>query len=107
MSRSLLLLTAAASLAVGALGCAHCDTCDDFPTPCTGANCGYQQAPNGVPYPVGPAVPVGGPASPAPAPITSSPATATPPPANSGNSAFNANETTPPDSPAAPDMPNP
>jgi hypothetical protein len=27
-------------LAVGAVGCAHCDTCDDFPTPCIGGNCG-------------------------------------------------------------------
>ena len=27
----------------GATGCAQCDTCDDFPAPCTGPNCG----PNG------------------------------------------------------------
>ncbi len=24
----------------GATGCAQCDTCDDFPAPCTGPNCG-------------------------------------------------------------------
>ncbi len=30
----------AAGLAAGAVGCAHCDTCDDFPTPCVGPNCG-------------------------------------------------------------------
>jgi len=29
----------AAGLAVGAVGCAHCDTCDDFPAPCVGPNC--------------------------------------------------------------------
>jgi hypothetical protein len=32
----------AAGLAVGAVGCAHCDTCDDFPAPCVGPNCGGQ-----------------------------------------------------------------
>ena len=25
---------------VGVSGCAQCDTCDDFPAPCTGPNCG-------------------------------------------------------------------
>jgi hypothetical protein len=35
------LLVLAASLAAVAVGCAHCDTCDDFPAPCTGPNCGY------------------------------------------------------------------
>ncbi|MEW4567383.1 hypothetical protein AB1L88_05895 [Tautonia sp. JC769] len=34
-------LVLAASLAAFAVGCAHCDTCDDFPAPCTGPNCGY------------------------------------------------------------------
>ena len=24
----------------GATGCAQCDTCDDFPAPCVGPNCG-------------------------------------------------------------------
>ena len=68
MSRSYLLLVAAA-LAAGGFGCAHCDTCDDFPAPCTGPNCGFQGYPIGsdlhggpiVPIPVGPAdsAPVG------------------------------------------------
>lgn len=35
------LLVLAASMAAVAVGCAHCDTCDDFPAPCTGPNCGY------------------------------------------------------------------
>jgi hypothetical protein len=26
-------------LTAGAIGCAHCDTCDDFPTNCVGGNC--------------------------------------------------------------------
>jgi hypothetical protein len=64
MSRSSLLLVAAA-LAAGGSGCAHCDTCDDFPAPCTGPNCGYQGYPigpeihagPGVPIPVGPSYP--------------------------------------------------
>ena len=30
----------AGSLALAGVGCTHCDTCDDFPTPCTGPNCG-------------------------------------------------------------------
>lgn len=40
------LLVLAASAAAIAVGCAHCDTCDDFPAPCTGPNCGhpYHQA---------------------------------------------------------------
>ena len=101
MPRSRHLLMAAASLAIGAFGCAHCDTCDDFPVPCTSSNCGYQQAPDGVPYPVGPAVPVG-----APGGTFSGPSVATPPPANALPSAFQATSpTSPPDSPAALEMP--
>ena len=46
MSRTSLLL-AAFSLAVGMTGCTHCDTCDDFPTPCTGPNCGFRGGPVG------------------------------------------------------------
>ena len=38
----------AALMAVGVVGCAQCDTCDDFPAPCTGPNCG--QGPGGAPY---------------------------------------------------------
>ena len=30
------------------IGCAQCDTCDDFPVPCVGPNCG-QLAPGGIP----------------------------------------------------------
>src|SRR4051794_27197188 len=67
MSRSSLLLAATAVVA-GAIGCAHCDTCDDFPGPCTGPNCGYSGPPPGpgpgfgpgpgTPFPVGQPVPV-------------------------------------------------
>ena len=33
---------------VGVTGCAQCDTCDDFPAPCTGPNCGQNNyAPTG------------------------------------------------------------
>lgn|GEM_PF-1759496 len=39
MLRFSLLLTAVA-LAIGSTGCTHCDTCDDFPIPCVGGNCG-------------------------------------------------------------------
>ncbi|HEV3166124.1 MAG TPA: hypothetical protein VGZ22_19020 [Isosphaeraceae bacterium] len=39
MSRLSFLLVAV-GLAAGA-GCTQCDTCDDFPTPCNGPNCGY------------------------------------------------------------------
>jgi hypothetical protein len=38
MSRISALLVAAGLLA-GSGGCAQCDTCDDFPAPCTGPNC--------------------------------------------------------------------
>ena len=38
MTRFCLLLVGVA-LAAGS-GCAQCDTCDDFPAPCTGPNCG-------------------------------------------------------------------
>ena len=39
MSRISLLVVAVA-VAAGVVGCAQCDTCDDFPTPCIGPNCG-------------------------------------------------------------------
>jgi hypothetical protein len=32
-------LLVAAGLSFVAVGCAQCDTCDDFPAPCTGPNC--------------------------------------------------------------------
>jgi hypothetical protein len=48
MSRISLLLVAAA-VAAGVVGCAQCDTCDDFPAPCTGPNCGQNQNLGGVP----------------------------------------------------------
>jgi hypothetical protein len=51
----------AAGLGAGAVGCAHCSTCDDFPAPCVGPNCGggpngaYAMAsgPAGYPAPTG------------------------------------------------------
>jgi hypothetical protein len=44
MTRSRM-LAVAMGLAVGAVGCAHCDTCDDFPAPCIGGNCGGMGGP--------------------------------------------------------------
>lgn len=41
MSRLTSLLMAA-TVASAVVGCAHCDTCDDFPAPCT--DCGYNAA---------------------------------------------------------------
>ncbi len=38
MPRTRLLAIAVVAVA-GAIGCAHCDTCDDFPAPCVGGNC--------------------------------------------------------------------
>jgi hypothetical protein len=32
-------LLVAAGLSIVAVGCAQCDTCDDFPAPCNGPNC--------------------------------------------------------------------
>ena len=55
------LLVLAASAAAFAIGCAHCDTCDDFPAPCTGPNCGqaYQVGlPTDGGYAVDPGFPV-------------------------------------------------
>jgi len=51
-------LSCAAALAVG---CAHCDTCDDFPAPCTGPNCGalYQGVPIGAGVPIESGAPYG------------------------------------------------
>ncbi len=42
--KSMLMLGLFTSLAY--TGCTHCDTCDDFPAPCTGPGCG------GSPYPM-------------------------------------------------------
>ena len=40
MSPRLKSLGLVVGLAMGAVGCAQCDTCDDFPAPCQGPNCG-------------------------------------------------------------------
>lgn len=39
------LLLAAVACTIGTAGCTHCDTCDDFPIPCVGGNCGALTAP--------------------------------------------------------------
>jgi hypothetical protein len=112
MSRSSLLLMAA--LAAGGFGCAHCDTCDDFPAPCTGPNCGFQGYPIGaelpggptgapiVPVPVGPShqVPVGPPVG---SPVAD-PAPATPPP--DAPSEGPSTPETPPPLPDSPPLPS-
>ncbi len=46
MSRIYLML--AVAVTAGFAGCAVCDTCDDFPVPCIGPNCG-QLMPGGIP----------------------------------------------------------
>ena len=43
----------AVALAIGASGCTHCDTCDDFPIPCVGSNCGPLGVNQGSYTPVG------------------------------------------------------
>jgi len=48
MVRIKLGLLAAALTAGAVVGCAQCDTCDDFPTPCLGGNCGPQPGHPGV-----------------------------------------------------------
>ncbi len=54
MSRSFReLATGALILAAGVAGCAHCDTCDDFPVPCTGPGCGTTPAGYGMMPPGG------------------------------------------------------
>lgn len=101
------LLVLAASAAAFAVGCAHCDTCDDFPAPCTGPYCGhpYQSS-----YPIagGPMVgPVDG--APIAAPIVSNPAPGAPsvqPPAPGTSAApgiSGGNDTVSPPAPTEPE----
>ena len=76
MSRISLMLVAVA-VATGVVGCAQCDTCDDFPAPCTGPNCGGNAAmlaptmTQGGPPPMGASTPTApsGYDSAAPAPV--------------------------------------
>ncbi len=83
MSRTSLLL-AAFTLTAGMTGCTHCDTCDDFPAPCTGPNCGFRGGPiggavvhTGPPVVVGPSTPAEvAPGSPSSTPSSSAPALA-------------------------------
>ena len=52
-------LVVAASLASAVVGCAQCDTCDDFPAPCRGPNCGQNFTPAAfTPPPMGQPGPV-------------------------------------------------
>ena len=76
----------------GATGCAQCDTCDDFPAPCVGPNCGQ----NG--YDTNGFVPPTQDGLPYEAARMAPPADDTAPPMNNG-------ATTP--SNATPDMPSP
>ena len=87
MSRTSLLL-AAFTLAAGMTGCTHCDTCDDFPTPCTGPNCGFRGGPvggtvvhTGPPIVAGPSAPVEtAPGAPSSTPDSSAPSRPCPTP---------------------------
>ena len=88
-------LLVAVAVAAGVVGCAQCDTCDDFPAPCTGPNCGQpysvptamtdpamsQGGPvMGTMTPVAPASDAAGPAPATPAPATQPRPPRTPPP---------------------------
>ena len=66
------LLLVAVALAAGSVGCTHCDTCDDFPIPCVGSNCGpISGQPIGSYTPAGVVgVPFNGPMTPMPAPTS-------------------------------------
>lgn len=92
MSRSKL-LPMVAVWAVGVVGCAHCDICDEFPAPCNGPGC-YSSGPAAGPVmvPAGAPVPVSNAVTNAPGPVISNrnesgtamppPAVDVPPPAN-------------------------
>jgi hypothetical protein len=90
MSR-LSLLVASAALGLAAVGCAHCDTCDDFPAPCNGPNCGMtsgygMSGPQTAPTTAAPAQPPAAGAAAAPTTPSETPAapgaTTTSPPAD-------------------------
>ncbi len=82
MSRISLLMVAAV-VAAGVVGCAQCDTCDDFPAPCTGPNCGqnqggvldYMPPGPGQPAGMGAAAPLAPPANDAAGPAPTAPPT--------------------------------
>jgi hypothetical protein len=57
--RDRMLLTVVAAVASFA-GCAVCDTCDDFPAPCVGPNCGQKWVPGSMNGPGAEAMPVMG-----------------------------------------------
>ncbi len=74
-----LVALAGLALTMGSVGCAHCDTCDDFPAPCTGPNCGYPYNHGGDVYAGAPApasadASMSAPAAPAPSSVSSTPA---------------------------------
>ena len=48
MPRSSWLLVLLAGVALAATGCAHCDTCDEFPLPCPSGDCGMGIVPGPV-----------------------------------------------------------
>jgi hypothetical protein len=107
MSRFSLLLVSGL-VAAGLIGCTQCDTCDDFPTPCTGPNCGYQ-GPPGMPggYPpvsTGPMAPGPADVAPPPAAPSSAPPSSAPP---AGAPAPPPLPDTNPSPPANPVNPNP
>jgi hypothetical protein len=82
MPRSRWIVAAAALAMSAASGCAHCDTCDDFPTPCAAeGGCGAVAPPMPVVAPtMGGPVMMGGPAMMgSPAPIVTSQPLAGPP----------------------------
>ncbi len=86
-------LLVALAATTGAVGCTHCDTCDDFPSPCNGPNCGYQAFPTTNEIPVGPIYT-------SPAPISDPPVLnsqmASPPGPSTSGSPFADEPTSPP-----------
>ncbi len=106
MLRLNLLLVAVALAAVQA-GCTQCDTCDDFPTPCFGGNCGPRSyAPTAPAYEAPMVMPPGAPATAAPVP-PAGPSAFAPPPTQPGFAPGAAPTITGPDlSPPAPSSPD-
>ncbi len=77
-------LMVAVAMAAGVVGCAHCDTCDDFPAPCAGPNCGPSSGATGLEPAMVQGAPMRGPmafesAGPAPGTPPATPSVSVPP----------------------------
>lgn len=95
------LLSMAAILGLGVTGCVHCDTCDDFPVPCSGPGCNASIRPMTPP----PWMAAPGPGPMQAAPEGATPATSTPTMEPPSPPEPPAETTTPPTPPVAPEGP--